>query len=130
MLDTLKRTPLDEEPDNRMTSKDYSVFFRSLYNATYLSAEYSQLFLHILNDVPAEYLGQDIPADVVFAHKTGIRVDKNVWADSGIVYVSHRPYLLTVMIQQKDNLVAGREDVHKIFQAVSGEIYNYVTGIK
>lgn len=126
IIDALKRTPRGAETDNRITAKRYSVFFRSLYNATYLTPEYSQLFLDILKDAPREYLSQGLPADIEFMHKTGIRVDEAVQADAGIFYIPGRPYLLTVMIQRKDKALGINGEAEKIFAGISKEIYDYV----
>jgi len=129
VLEVLKRTPKGEEADNRMTARSYSIFFRSLYNATYLSPEFSQKFLQFLLDSSREYLGRGLPEDVPFAHKTGIRSDDRVWVNSGIVYAPRRPYLLTVMIQEKPG---ARPDIspETLFKAISKEVYDYVSNLR
>ncbi len=127
IIDALKKSPKkDAEIDNRITAKRYSIFFRSLYNSTYLSQEYSELFLSISAKAPRELLNKGIPDNVPFVHKTGIRVDESVRADSGIVYVPGRPYILTVMVQQKDKKKLNDKEVEQIFESVSKEVYNYV----
>lgn len=128
-FDILKENPDATEGDNRITAKRYSIFFRSLYNATYLTPEYSQRFLSILKDAPKEYLNQGIPSYVTFVHKTGLRADENVWADAGIVYVPERPYLLTIMIQAKNKNPEVEAGAKKIFKEISEEIYNYVSTV-
>lgn len=131
IIDALKKSPKGQETDNRMTAKRYTIFFRSLYNATYLSPEYSELFLDILQHAPQEHLSRGLPSRVKFVHKTGVRVDEQVWADSGIVYVPGRPYLLTVMIQRKDTKKQITDEVTKevegMFQDIAREIYVYVS---
>lgn len=127
IIEAVKRAPKEESLDNRITAKRYSVFFRSLYNSTYLSPEYSQMFMDILKDAPAEYLSAGFPSDVIFAHKTGVRIDEKVWADSGIIYLPNRPYLLTVMIQKKNSEGAEAEKVKELFKDISEEIYDYVS---
>ena len=132
IIDGLKKAPQDKEYDNRITAKRYTIFFRSPYNATFLSPEYSELFLDILERAPKEYLNLGMPADVKFAHKTGIRTDEHVWADSGIVYIPGRPYLITVMIQKKNvpdtDHISGEttEEVKQIFKDIGNDIYTYV----
>lgn len=132
IIDGLKKAPQDKEYDNRITAKRYTIFFRSLYNATFLSPEYSELFLDILERAPKEYLNLGMPADVKFVHKTGIRTDEHVWADSGIVYIPGRPYLITVMIQKKnvpdtDHISdETTEEVKQIFKDIGNDIYTYV----
>jgi len=127
VISALKLTPKDGEVDNRITAKNYSIFFRSLYNATYFNPEYSELFMDILKDAPDDYLGRGIPSEVPFVHKTGIRIEDRVKADSGIVYVKGRPYLITVMIQKKDFEPIPEGEVEKLFEEISKEIYDYVT---
>lgn len=127
VIDTLKTSPEEEELDNRITAKRYTIFFRALYNATYLNPEYSQLFLSILKDSPLSYLQRGLPDDILFLHKTGIRTDDRVWADSGIVYVPGRPYLLTVMIQKKGSGDPKEGEVEGMFKDISQEIYEFVS---
>lgn len=127
VIDALKKSPKkDAELDNRITAKRYTVFFRSLYSATFLNPEYSQKFLDILSRAPRELLSKGIPDDVSFVHKTGVRVDESVRADAGIVYVPGRPYLITVMVQQKDKKPLREEEVNRIFESIGREIYTYV----
>lgn len=127
IIDAIKHSPKAEaEIDNRITAKRYSIFFRSLYNSTYLNTEYSQMFLSILREAPRELLGKGTPSDIPFVHKTGIRIDEKVKADSGIVYVPGRPYILTVMIQQKKKGDFNQEEIDSIFEEISKEVYNHV----
>lgn len=132
IIEGLKKAPKDREYDNRITAKRYTIFFRSLYNATFLSPEYSELFLDILERAPKEYLNLGMPEGVNFVHKTGIRTDERVWADSGIVYIPGRPYLITVMVQQKGKYegeidAETNEKVKTIFKGIAEEIYTYVS---
>ena len=127
VLEDLKKKPEDATEDNRMTAKTYSVFFRSLYNATYLSVENSQLFLQFLTEGPTEYGRSGIPTEIVFAHKTGVRSEDKVWADAGIVYLDRRPYLVTIMLEQKDktqDLLP--EQVETMFKDITSQIHTYV----
>lgn len=127
VIETLKRAPKNQnEVDNRITAKRYSIFFRSLYNATYLNQEYSQIFLDMLAKAPRDLLGLGIPASVPFVHKTGVRIDEGVRADSGIVYAQGRPYILTVMTQKK-NGVLDEKEVSSLFEDISKKVYYYVT---
>lgn len=127
IIDALKKNPKkDAEVDNRITAKRYTIFFRSLYNSTFLNPEYSELFLSTLGKAPKELLSKGLPNDVMFVHKTGVRVDEAVRADAGIVYVSGRPYLITVMVQKKNKKVLDEESVGMLFENISKEIYTYV----
>lgn len=129
-LEALKRAPTELEVDNRMTARGFSIFFRSLYNATYLSPEYSQMFLSILLNSPREYLALGLPEEVPFAHKTGIRADDQVWVDSGIVYLARRPYLLTVMIQKNPNALVPTSSPEELFSVISKEVHDYVANLR
>lgn len=127
VIETLKKSPKKEtEADNRITAKRYSIFFRSLYNATYLDQEHSELFLEILKQAPRDLLGNGIPKEIPFVHKTGVRIDEAVRADSGIVYAEGRPYIITVMIQKKKGALDEKE-VGLLFEDISRKIYHYVT---
>lgn len=120
-----------QEVDNRITAKRYSIFFRALYSSTYLLPEYSQMFLDILEKAPREYLSSGLPDNVIFVHKTGVRVGEAVNADSGIIYAHGRPYLLTVMIQRRDNIPTDDDQKTKdIFKEISQEVYQYVTTVE
>ena len=116
----------ETEADNRITAKRYSIFFRSLYNATYLDQEHSELFLEILKQAPRDLLGNGIPKEIPFVHKTGVRIDEAVRADSGIVYAHGRPYIITVMIQKKKGALDEKE-VGLMFEDISRKIHHYVT---
>lgn len=128
VIDSLKRDNKNEsDVDNRITAKRYSVFFRSLYNSTYFTHENSEMFLEILSGAPDEYLSAGLPSDIPFVHKTGIRIDERVMADSGIVYVPGRPYVLTVMIAQNKEGALDQEEIKKMFEDISREVYYYVS---
>lgn len=129
IIDSLKKNPDSDEYDNRITAKRYTTFFRSLYNATFLLPEYSQLFLSYLEHSPREYLAVGIDESIKFAHKTGIRADDRVWADSGIIYYSNRPYLLTTMIEARPNNSLEEMDVSIIFSEIAKEINDYVAHV-
>ncbi len=128
VIDTLKRdNKKDSDVDNRITAKRYSIFFRSLYNSTYFTHENSKLFLDILSRAPKEYLSLGLPSDIAFVHKTGIRIDEKVMADSGIVYVPGRPYILTVMIAQNKPGELNQFAIKEIFKEISEDVYSYIS---
>jgi beta-lactamase class A len=129
-LKSFKNSPNEQTEDIRITAKTYSVFFRSLYNATYLSPENSERFLAFLTDSGQEYVRMGLPEGTVFAHKTGIRADEGMWADSGIIYVPRRPYLLTIMLEKRDpKSPLSEADAAVLFKTISSEIYSYVTAL-
>ena len=129
-LVSFKNSPDSRVEDNRMTAKTYSVFFRSLYNATYLSPKNSERFLTFLTESGQEYVRTGLPPGTVFAHKTGIRTNEGVWADSGIVYIPKRPYVLTIMLEKRNPLSGiNEQDAASLFKTISSDIYSYVTAL-
>lgn len=127
VIEGMKRNAKDSDTDNRITAKRYSIFFRSLYNSTYFTHEYSKFFLEILGKAPKEYLSAGLPEDITFVHKTGIRIDEKVMADSGIVYVPGRPYILTVMIAQNKEGEFDQDGIKAMLKEISETVYYYVT---
>ncbi|MBX7181197.1 MAG: class A beta-lactamase-related serine hydrolase [Bacteroidia bacterium] len=91
-----------------MTVRDYSTFFRILYNGTYLTHEHSELALEILSKTTFNKgikAGIDDPLALV-AHKFGERglpeINQMQLHDCGIVYCNGHTYLLSVMTKGKD----------------------------
>jgi len=87
---------------NSITVKQYSSFFRILYNATYLSKKMSELSLKILSESNFNRgIEAGLPSDIVVSHKFGERgyLDSNIKQlhDCGIIYYPGAPYLLCVM---------------------------------
>jgi beta-lactamase class A len=112
--------------EGKISAKKYSVMFRALYNSSYLSEENSQKLLSLMQESGfKEYIESGLSDGVVFAHKIGIGDDKNVFLDSGIVYVSHRPYILTVMINTPDINFAQNQ-----MKDISEKVYNYISNYK
>lgn len=113
------------DKDYNITAKEYSRIFRSLYNSSFLSREYSTKLLTWLSETRFnEFLGSGVPAEVPFAHKIGEHDPEVTYLDSGIAYVANRPYLFTVMIQSKDS--GGREKAKAIMKELSEAAYEYV----
>jgi len=109
-----------------ITAKEYSRIFRALYNASYLNRENSQKLLMWLSETPFDdFLGAEVPADVDFPHKIGEEFEQVVFLDSGIVYVSNRPYLITVMVKVGDG--GGVERAKQIMHELSKAAYTYVS---
>lgn len=115
------------QPDGRVSAKEYSRIFRSLYSSSFLKRENSQKILQWLADSSfKEFLSAGLPQGTPFAHKWGENEKFKIWADSGIVYVPYRPYLLTVMIQEKTGTAAhGEEEVKMLMKELSQKTYDY-----
>jgi beta-lactamase class A len=92
----------DASAEDFITVKDYSSFFRILFNATYLSKESSELALELLSRTEFDIgIQQGIPDGVVLSNKFGERgfADRSERQlhDAGIVYAGAAPYLLCIM---------------------------------
>ena len=108
-----------------ISAKTYSLFFRILYNSTYLNREYSEKALKILNQV--EYkdgLVAPLPLGIQVAHKFGeapfITEDgkrERELHDCGIVYFPEHPYFLCVMTKGQDP-VQLQQAIQKISEMV------------
>ena len=100
--------PTATDVNYKISASDYSLFFRVLYNATYLSDDYSEEALSILGKATFNQgITEPLPKGTVVAHKFGVRVystpdtSNNSSAlelhDCGIVYLPNNPYFLCVM---------------------------------
>ncbi|MFZ1561581.1 MAG: serine hydrolase [Saprospiraceae bacterium] len=101
--------------------RQYSSFFRMLYNSTYLTKQYSERCLEILSK--SHYpmgIPRFLPKDVLVSHKFGEvgTVDSYVKQlhDCGIVYRKNSPYLICIMTKGHDfNYLSERmADISKI----------------
>ncbi len=96
------------DPNFQITAKDYSAFFKVIYNAGYLNIANSEYVAELLNQCDfKDGIQSGLPADVEIAHKFGEWGDRknptiHQLSESGIIYIKNSPYLLTVMTQGKD----------------------------
>ncbi len=91
--------------DVPLTVKEYSLFMRVLYNASYISSEDSEFCTELLSHSDfATGLVNGLPVDTKVAHKFGEAGDNvfSHFSESGIVYINNSPYLLTVMTKGKN----------------------------
>lgn len=117
--------------DYTISVKNYSLFFRILYNATYITPELSEKALRLLSEaVYKDGLVGGVPEGVKVAHKFGERVITNPdqtltleLHDCGIIYAPDSPYLLCVMTKGKD-LSALSETI----QAISKTVFSVAKG--
>jgi hypothetical protein len=68
-------------------------------------------------------LSQGIPNGIKFAHKYGENKEENIFADSGIVYIPGRPYMITVIIKGKDSTDETRAWVVDLMRNISEKAY-------
>lgn len=114
------------KPDDWLTVKQYSAFFRILYNASYLNKAMSRKALDILTRV--DFRGgivAGVPPGTVVAHKFGERrlagSDLAQLHDCGIVYYPGQPYVLCVMTRGRDLF-----KLTEVLRDVSAEVYREV----
>ena len=112
-----------------ISPKQYSTILRVLYNATYLSRDYSEKALQIMSH--AQYnqgLLAGVPASTTVAQKFGESVDGSdpstpeiTLSNCGIVYYPAHPYILCVMTKGKNI-----DDLAHTIAAVSNLTWNEI----
>ncbi len=122
----------DKTHTDYLTPKQVSLFFRVLYNSSYLDWNSSEDALSMLaNSDFKEGIAAGLPADVPLAHKFGegyapsdIENGKDIEElhDCGIVYYPKHPYFLCVMTKGYTD----PENLAKNIKAVSAIVYNDV----
>lgn len=102
-------TPYATSSSYVISTRTYALFFRILYNATFLSREMSEKALSILSEVKFDKgLVAGTPSGISIAHKYGYAILKKdvpriiELSDCGIIYYPNKPYLLCVMAEGKD----------------------------
>lgn len=126
---------LDIPPDNAdeefMSAKDYSHFFRILYNASYLSDKDSEDTLKVMSQARfPDGLAGALPNDITISEKFGERQLNDIDSDArlyelhdcGIIY-TNSPYLLCVMTKSPDSF----EHLSELIQTISQTVYNEMT---
>ncbi len=122
--------PTSETSPDFLTVKEYSSFFRVLYNATYLSKEYSEIALKIMSNCTFDAgLQKGLPDSVQLSNKFGERglPDSNLKQlhDCGIVYAANSPYLICVMTRGED-----WDSQANIIAEISQKVYAAHTQVK
>lgn len=110
-------------PDS-LSPKNYSLFFRVLYNSTYLTPEMSSRALALLTETDfKDGLVAGVPQGITVSHKYGNRYSVSPNGkpfyqlhDCGIVYYPEHPYVLTVMSRGSsyEELTAGIKRVSAV----------------
>ena len=109
-----------------VSAKEYSRLYRVLYTSSFLKRENSERILKWLSESDFDlYLASGIEQNVTFANKWGLNQNYHVFLDSGIVYVPHRPYIITVMIQG-DGSSGEEEHARVVMRDISSRTYNYI----
>lgn len=115
--------------EDTMSVRDYATFFRILYNASYLTREYSESALRLLAKTEFDGLTAHLPPGTIVAHKFGERGypddtgrELKQLHDCGIVYHPYRPYLICVMTRGFDF-----QEQKKVIQTISGLTFEDLT---
>ncbi len=123
----------DYMTSNFMSAKEYSTFFRALYNGTYLPWGLSEQALGLLSSTDFnEGITSGVASGTVVAHKFGERTSQlkngtllsRELHDCGVVYYTDHPYLLCVMTKGQ---VSTFPQLAGIISTVSKLVYTYVT---
>ena len=110
-----------------MNVKEYSSFFRVLYNSSYINKESSEFALELLAESKfTEGIKSGVPKNIVVSHKFGEQINKNSLLqlhDCGIVYAPKKPYILCVMTRGNNF-----DELADIIKNISKITYDSVTG--
>lgn len=107
-----------------ISAKEYTRILRVLYTSNFLKPENSEKILsYMANSTFKDYLSQGIPQDIKFAHKYGENIEYNIFADSGIVYIPKKPYMISVIIKGEDSSLETRERIKKLMKEISERAY-------
>lgn len=85
--------------------KNYSLFMRSIYNAAYLTPEYSEIAAELLDDSEFKIgIKRNIPNNIKVISKFGEagNPSERQLHETGLVYINKKPYLLTIMTKGND----------------------------
>ena len=101
------------------TPLDYALFFRTLYNATYLSVENSEKALELLTQTDyTQGMVRYLPPQLPVAHKFGVATLNDETGkqygelhDCGIVYKPENPYVLCIMTKSYSPHIKQVEEV-------------------
>ena len=117
----------DKFNDDYISVKQFALFFRVLYNATYLNRQFSEKALSLLSETnPANGIGLGLQNDLTLAHRYRIRS----FTDNGqtllenhacgIIYYPQHPYIVCLMSVAKD-----KANIDNLFHDINLAAYNY-----
>jgi len=99
------KEPNYSSSDYKMNVTDYSIFFKELYNGSYLSFKNSEECLSLLSKTEfKEGLINGLPANCVVSHKFGeggANSEPN-FSEAAIVYCGKTPYIIIIMTKGSD----------------------------
>ncbi len=107
-----------------ISAKEYTRILRVLYTSNFLEPVNSEKILKYMSQSTfKDYLSQGIPSGVTFAHKYGENKEYDIFADSGIVYVPGKPYMISVIIKGKDSTLETRAWATGLMKEISEHAY-------
>lgn len=128
--------PGDNSANYQISTKTYALFFRILYNATYLSADSSERALKLLTQTTYDNgIVAGVPTGTLVAHKFGEHVLTDTKGgeagvelhDCGIVYYPEHPYVLCVMTAAQ-NLPAAESFIGQISKTTYAAVNERYSG--
>lgn len=118
----LTTTILKPEGTTKMTPKQYTNIFRSLYLSSYLRKPYSQWILRTLtNTIHNKWIPSGLPKGTTISHKIGFWKEEESYHDCGIIYTQKTNYILCIMSKNTTE----PESIETMKQ-ISKEIYEYI----
>jgi beta-lactamase class A len=103
------------------TTRQYSLFFRAIYNAAYLTIKDSEFAGELLSQTDfKDGIIKGLPSNIKLMHKfgeAGNQFEKQLH-ETGIIYLNSNPYLLSVMTKGKDNA-----QLSKLIGEISAAVY-------
>jgi beta-lactamase class A len=121
--------------DDELSVREYSSFFRILYNASYLNRENSERALQVLSQSDfRDGIVAGLPESIQTAHKFGERFSKSAGDqpaiekqlhDCGIVYDPGHPYLVCIMSKGNDF-----NDLSGTIQEISRTVFESIQAAK
>lgn len=119
--------PNETDTGDILSAKNYSIFFRVLYNGTYLAPNFSEAVLELLSRPEfTEGIVAGVPQGVKVAHKFGRRVfnqglvKKEELHDCGNIYFAEHPYFLCVMTEGVND-----KDLTSVIADISKTVFDY-----
>lgn len=118
--------PVEDDLKFTMTAKEYSVFFKTIYSASYIGPAYSEYAAELLSNCTfKEGFVKGLPDNTRMWHKFGEW--RNAGHDyelheSGVIFIDDKPYLLTVMTKGNDT-----EKLAKTISAVARKVYEKIS---
>lgn len=113
--------------DYPVSSRQYSLFLRALYNASYLNIAHSELAAELMGTCDfKEGFSKGLPEKTKLAHKYGMARynQEHELSESGIIYINKKAYILTVMARGKDI-----NQLPAVLQQTCQLVYNKVTAM-